>query len=291
MHASLHSQVGETRRTIAAALASAQEESSLGNHATELAIDRHLDAVFSARVGIHFLTEHYLAARTQRKGFAGIIQPDCSPVEVCRALAQEKAEEMRRTYGAAPSILVHGSSSQTFNYVPSHIQFVVGELLSNAGKATVRHHLQTSGGRLTTLPPIRVVVAVGDGAVTVKVADEAGGIPRSSLGSVWSYQSLASSHWRKGVGMGLPLARLYATYFGGSLHLVPVEGYGMDGYVQFNKLANENSEVILEVPSPTKPSAEELTIPEAQQREGKWRTALRLFDAQSRRASVDSQTL
>ena len=29
-------------------------------------------------------------------------------------------------------------------------------------------------------------------------------------------------------GLGLPIARLYAKYFGGSLHLTPVEGYGTD---------------------------------------------------------------
>ena len=33
------------------------------------------------------------------------------------------------------------------------------------------------------------------------------------------------------VGLGLPLARLYAKYFGGTLHLAPMEGYGTDGYI------------------------------------------------------------
>ena len=34
-------------------------------------------------------------------------------------------------------------------------------------------------------------------------------------------------------GLGLPIARLYAKYFGGSLHLTPVEGYGTDCYATF----------------------------------------------------------
>ena len=60
--------------------------------------------------------------------------------------------------------------------------------------------------------------------VVIKVSDEAGGIARSQLADVWMYNS-----WRLrggGTGMGLPLARLYAMYFGGSLQLFPMEGGG-----------------------------------------------------------------
>ena len=55
------------------------------------------------------------------------------------------------------------------------------------------------------------------------MSDEAGGIARSQLADVWMYNS-----WRLrggGTGMGLPLARLYAMYFGGSLQLFPMEGH------------------------------------------------------------------
>ena len=44
-------------------------------------------------------------------------------------------------------------------------------------------------------------------------------------------------------GLGLPLARCYAKYFGGTLHLIPVEGYGVDCYVRFNRLSGDNREV------------------------------------------------
>ena len=42
----------------------------------------------------------------------------------------------------------------------------------------------------------------------------------------------------------MPLARLYAKYFGGTLHLAPMEGYGTDCYATFNRLAGQSIESI-----------------------------------------------
>jgi len=232
-----------------------------------------------------------LASRVPREGFAGILELECSPLAVCEQVAAELTGKMHATFGGAPAILLHGDKAQTFTYVPSHLRFVVGELLHNASKATVRHHLQSADGRLSNLPPIRVIVAVSDEAVTVKVADQAGGISRSRLADVWSYRSIASSHWKSGAGLGLPLARLYAKYFGGTLHLAPMEGYGTDGYVTLNKLADDNSENLLRVEEPP-PAAAYGEAPSAlpaaaRQREGRWGAAIRLFDAQGRRRSSE----
>ena len=43
-------------------------------------------------------------------------------------------------------------------------------------------------------------------------------------------------------GWGLPMSRRYAKYFGGTLHLAPMEGFGTDTYVKLNRLGDENCE-------------------------------------------------
>ena len=140
-------------------------------------------------------------------------------------------------------------------YVPKHIFFVASELLKNAAAATVDFHASRGGGG--GLPPVRIVVACGENEMAIKVADEGGGIARSRLAEVWSYRgarlaggfiaarSDADELVRSpeaSAGLGLPLARLHCKFFGGSLHLTPMEGYGTDSYAKLNRLGDDNCE-------------------------------------------------
>lgn len=38
------------------------------------------------------------------------------------------------------------------------------------------------------------------------------------------------------MGLGLPMSNIFATYFGGSLQLVSLDGWGTDAYLQLPKL-------------------------------------------------------
>lgn len=272
-------QVGESRIAFGQGLAALQSSDHQISYREEVEISSFLDAFFTLRVGVRFLTEHYVASKDPTPGFDGIIQHKCSPVRICRTLCERAERALHDAYGASPALEVVGDEAETFTFVPSHFEFVLGELIDNAAKATVRHHLQKDDGRLTTLPPVRVIVAPSDQHVFVKIADQAGGIPRSKLRDVWSYRNQAAKRWGKGVGLGLPLARLYATYFGGSLDAVPMEGHGTDCYVVFNRNIARNVESFMRVPEAA-PESEPKPIDRP--RQGKWRAAIRLFDAQAR---------
>ena len=236
-----------------------------------LAVDRHLDAIFLARIGLRFLLEHYVATVDPNAGngpgtqgaaaaagghsgsVAGIINTKCNPIAICHELAEETRNRLTEEYGSAPDVEIRGDASHTFTFVPAHLRFVLGPLIKNSSVATLRHHHnKVKAGTLpegAELPPVRVICAVSDEAVQFKLVDEAGGIRRSSLTNVWSYRALDSKWWKARDGLSLPLARLYCKYFGGSLDLVPMEGFGTDCYVSFNRLAHKNSEHIIPVDS------------------------------------------
>jgi pyruvate dehydrogenase kinase 2/3/4 len=58
-----------------------------------------------------------------------------------------------------------------------------------------------------------------------------------------SLSSLASRPPNLRLGMGLPLSRIYAEYWAGSLELQSLRGYGVDAFLQISKLGNKNEQL------------------------------------------------
>lgn len=58
-----------------------------------------------------------------------------------------------------------------------------------------------------------------------------------------SLSSLTSRPPNLRLGMGLPLSRVYAEYWAGSLELHSLEGYGVDAFLQISRLGNKNEQL------------------------------------------------
>ncbi|KAI0169504.1 alpha-ketoacid dehydrogenase kinase [Hypoxylon sp. FL1284] len=67
--------------------------------------------------------------------------------------------------------------------------------------------------------------------------DKSGGGHDSSL------SSLSTRPPNLRLGMGLPLSRVYAEYWAGTLELHSLEGYGVDAFLQISKLGNKNEQL------------------------------------------------
>mmetsp|Transcript_36045 Transcript_36045/g.53761 ORF Transcript_36045/g.53761 Transcript_36045/m.53761 type:complete len:629 (-) Transcript_36045:297-2183(-) len=198
--------------------------------------------------------------------FLGCIQKDCDPFKEVRRVAAKITKRCRECYGIAPEIEILDTTSEKnasleFTYVPHHLRYMLAELLKNSCRATVRSYLkeissredQKNTGSLQspppTLAPIRVIVTKGDEDVSIKIADQGGGVPRSAIKDMWTFAHFTQDDHQdthesntefendeitggqKIRGFGLPLARIYARYFGGELTLKSMEGYGVDAYL------------------------------------------------------------
>jgi hypothetical protein len=58
-----------------------------------------------------------------------------------------------------------------------------------------------------------------------------------------SLSSLSSRPPNLRLGMGLPLSRIYAEYWAGTLELQSLHGYGVDAFLQISKLGNKNEQL------------------------------------------------
>ncbi len=106
------------------------------------------------------LIGQYLAVRAQEKhseaNMIGLISPACSPKEVAMAAIRDAAYMCTRAHGDAPEVTLHGRTNLCFPYVPSHLNYVLLELLKNSMRATVETH------GTDNMPPIRIVIADGE---------------------------------------------------------------------------------------------------------------------------------
>ncbi|KAF0728751.1 hypothetical protein Ae201684_013495 [Aphanomyces euteiches] len=105
----------------------------------------------------------------------------------------------------------------------------------------------------SALPPITVVISQGAEDLTIKISDEGGGVPRSEWRKLWQYTYTTTTdidpavfrgevNFREhfsGGGYGLPIARLFARYFGGEVTFLSSEGYGSSVFIQAHRLGNK----------------------------------------------------
>lgn len=229
-------------------------------------IHQYYDDFFVSRIGIRVLIQHYLELRKGREesagtDYVGIINVKTSAFEVARAAIQDARYICDREEGEAPRVNIVGRTDLTFSYVPSHLYYMLTELLKNSMRATCEKHRDAD-----VLPDIQVIIADGESNsdVVIKVADQGGGIPRSDMNKLFNYHyTTAKSRFADlyfdsltgsadmhdfgrgsplaGLGYGLPISRNYARYFGGDLVIVSMEGHGTDAYLHLSRLG-DNSE-------------------------------------------------
>lgn len=204
-------------------------------------IQAFLDRFYMSRIGIRMLIGQHIALTDQRtqsdENYVGII---CTKTNV-HDLAQEAIENARFVcedhYGLfdAPKVRLVCNPNLNFMYVPGHLSHMLFETLKNSLRAVVERH----GAEKEDFPVTQVIISEGREDITLKISDEGGGIPRSSIPLVWTYMyttvdqtpsldpDFNKSDFKApmaGFGYGLPISRLYARYFGGDLKLISMEG-------------------------------------------------------------------
>eukprot|EP00606_Chrysophyceae_sp_TOSAG23-5_P001344 GSChrysophyteH2.ASY1.ANO1.569.1 assembled CDS len=233
--------------------------SSIDEFADETAIQKSLDEFYHSRIGIRILIGQYLEIRKPKTEdsdpmMIGLISQKCNVAEIAERAAADARYMCDRVHGDSPEIIIIGRTDLTFAYLPTHIEYMLLELLKNSVRATVETH------GIDKMPRIKIIIADSEDneECVIKISDEGGGIPRSNMNKIWSFlfttadpailesildedqgSDFSLSSPLAGLGYGIPISRNYCRYFGGDLTIMSMEGYGTDSYIYLPKLREE----------------------------------------------------
>jgi light-regulated signal transduction histidine kinase (bacteriophytochrome) len=150
---------------------------------------RFLDDMIHARIGIRLIAEQTIALMQQKdiktESVIGIIDTQLKPDHLIKTCAEFVSELCEFNYGQSPEVIIDGHVDTKFKYVPVHLEYILTELLKNAYRATVEHHLNMS--RTTQLPPIEITVSQGTEDISIRIRDQGNGIGDDDLNKVFDY--------------------------------------------------------------------------------------------------------
>ncbi|KAI9331382.1 branched-chain alpha-ketoacid dehydrogenase [Obelidium mucronatum] len=226
-----------------------------------------LDGMIHARIAIRVLAEHHLALQEPIPGYIGVLNTNLSPTTVLRHTADYVQELCEINYGVSPEFQLSGHLDTRITYISNHLEYIFMELLKNASRATVEHSKRIS--RRGEQPVVQITVARGPADVTIRVRDMGGGISPEDMARVFEYSyttvpkseleedhNIFSSQSRQamqagvggpiaGLGFGLPMSRIYAKYFGGSLELKSVGGHGVDVFLRVPNISRSDNKHLI----------------------------------------------
>src|SRR3954454_22978829 len=221
-------------------------------------IKNFLDDMISARIGIRLIAEQHIALHNNLYDtfYTGIIDTKLRPQKLIQSCSNFVKELCEVHYGSAPNILIDGQIDTIFTYVPVHLEYIISEVLKNSCRATVEYSQKINR---IEYPPIIVTISKGKNFIGIRVRDQGGGISAKDLPSIFDYSyttvpqdgideagilaDVSKMAMQSGLGgpiaglgYGLPLARIYANYFGGSMNLMSLYGHGCDVFLRLKQI-------------------------------------------------------
>lgn len=187
-------------------------------------VTKFLDEHLRTRIGTRLIAEQHIALHlsshphnhaTSRKlqnppsSHIGVIDTALRPAEIIRHCESFVSEVCELKYGVRPTVIIKGEPGTTLAHVPTHLEYILTELLKNAFRATVENGMEREPIEITIAaspdPLYNSDPAVGDvaahveadslpsgstspmPAVTIRIRDRGGGISPENLPNIWAY--------------------------------------------------------------------------------------------------------
>ncbi|CAF0898176.1 unnamed protein product [Rotaria sordida] len=242
-------------------------------------MEEFLDNVLQNRLSMRLLADHYLELHKQQKkkdfnnNWRGAICMNFSPAKAVQQCIDDVSSICFETYSVVPYVQIENCMHKPLPYFPSVVEYILRELLKNSMRAIVEYNKVLLGNmqhvknffnenRQDALCKIFITSDPNDEHFTIAIQDQGGGIDEinetlfrymftgdikekeeeeTNVIADFQERMIQSSQQMYGHGIGLPICRLYAQSFGGSLSLRQVARIGVDVYLRLGFI-HTNSE-------------------------------------------------
>lgn len=199
-------------------------------------VTKFLDEHLRARIGTRLIAEQHIALHLSSQPHCnntnnthypqdgsssciGVIDTALRPAEIIRHCETFVSDICELKYGARPRVIINGQPSTRLAHVPTHLEYILTELLKNAFRATVEAGQSREPIEVTiaaspspTVPPVPDAIARTSpslqqreeeeeaitratppplppppGVVTIRIRDHGGGISPTNLRNIWAY--------------------------------------------------------------------------------------------------------
>lgn len=196
-----------------------------------------IDQFYTNRFSVRLLIDQYINYDNNKVDYIGVINTKTSPAKILNEAIDDASHICRDNYGDVPEFKINIIKDLTICYIPSHLYYVLFELIKNALRATMEKDCS----------PIEIVIS-GEKDVMIKISDKGKGIPYSDLNKIWfySFTTKEDNYYNgnnvnpeivpmAGFGLGLPVSRSIIKFLGGDLKIMSIENYGTDVYISLPK--------------------------------------------------------
>ena len=183
-------------------------------------VTQFLDEHLRARIGTRLIAEQHIAlhlssqphsegkpelAQNISPTHVGVIDTALRPAEIIRHCETFVSEICELKYGVRPTVIINGQPGTQLAHVPTHLEYILTELLKNAFRATVERGQEQDPIEVTIAATPVSENAVDDAikeqvsatdrslelgqvpCVTIRIRDRGGGISPENYPNIWAY--------------------------------------------------------------------------------------------------------
>ncbi|CAF0884921.1 unnamed protein product [Rotaria sp. Silwood1] len=231
----------------------------------------------------HYLELHKQQQQNNpnKSDWYGAISMKFLPVKTVQQCIDDVSSICFETYTVVPHVQIENNIHEPIPFFPSIVEYILRELLKNSMRAIVEYN-KTSLGNIQNVkkyfednrdqPLCKVVISSDpiDEVFTIAVKDHGGGITASDdqifqymftgnimkgpgenkeeeeeidILSDYQERMVQSSKQMFGYGFGLPICRLYAKFFAGSLTVQQISRIGTDAYLRLGFIHTKSERI------------------------------------------------